>query len=362
MICPNGTVCSGGQCQSVSCPTGQSLCGSRCVDVNSDSQHCGACSARGDPGSGGEPIPALCQPGSCACAGGREECQFGEMAACLDLQNDDRSCGQCGNTCDRGQRCRAGSCEAITCPEGAILCGEQCVVGATCGENCIENNDGRPAAGAHLCAPTSRPTTGTAVIAAMPARAASSAARRSARPSSAHRAGSGAEEPAWIRRPTPGTAAAARLRPRARPGAPARAAARNTVSPAAAPPAVNTSPAPASRAIPTTAGPARTSARATRAAGRASARPSSARPARWPATSSAYPEAPAASAARGTARPAAREPASSRLRTDSKRTLCSLHRRRYAGLRCRGFCCPKGSRPLGLRGPDFLQDGELATR
>jgi hypothetical protein len=139
MICPSGTICASGQCQSVQCPQGQRLCGDRCVDINTDSRNCGGCAEV--PGDSA-PMPGPCPDGQCQCTDGRTECPFGEGGICRNLQSDPGNCGACGNSCDQGQRCQAGVCQDIVCPEGLILCGDSCVLGPACGQRCNENQDG----------------------------------------------------------------------------------------------------------------------------------------------------------------------------------------------------------------------------
>src|SRR5690606_33440882 len=88
--CDDGEVCSGGSC-GLSCggdtPT---LCGSSCVDIQTDRGHCGACDNACDDGE-------VCSGGSCgpSCGGGTSVCSD----RCVDLSSSPAHCGSCGNAC-----------------------------------------------------------------------------------------------------------------------------------------------------------------------------------------------------------------------------------------------------------------------
>ncbi|WP_164014166.1 MXAN_6577-like cysteine-rich protein [Pyxidicoccus trucidator] len=98
------------------CPAGQLACEDRCVDVQADPKHCGACgNACGEDQD--------CSAGQCvrgACPEGKTRC--GDV--CLDTAKDDRNCGACGATCGAGLFCRDGRCQ---CPSNLTLCGGRCV-------------------------------------------------------------------------------------------------------------------------------------------------------------------------------------------------------------------------------------------
>ncbi|MEZ4405886.1 MAG: hypothetical protein R3A52_05370 [Polyangiales bacterium] len=105
----------------VACPAGQTRCGDRCVDTQTESDHCGAC---------GNACPAgqSCRSGAC-----RVVCPSPQVACSADLPGDagvrdgsvvrevcvltdtDRfNCGMCGRACPNGQVCSMGMC-AATC-------------------------------------------------------------------------------------------------------------------------------------------------------------------------------------------------------------------------------------------------------
>jgi streptogramin lyase len=131
--CPEGRVCSGGNCQR-DCPSGEfdcagqcrptggsfEVCGDQCVDTTDDPAHCGGCSqvCRGD-----EPF---CQSSTCVeCrsegdCGEDEVCRQGECA-CPEPDCGDAECGTVTNACGESKTC--GSCGS------GEVCGDdrQCV-------------------------------------------------------------------------------------------------------------------------------------------------------------------------------------------------------------------------------------------
>lgn len=95
--CEGGQICQSGSC---ACPTGQALCGDRCIDIMNDPDHCGACDKACDATHG-------CSNGSCSCSRTESACATG----CSDLQTDAKNCGSCGKACGAGQTCAAGVCK-----------------------------------------------------------------------------------------------------------------------------------------------------------------------------------------------------------------------------------------------------------
>jgi hypothetical protein len=93
------------------CPSGQRLCGSACVDTQSNLMNCGAC---GTACAGGQ----TCAMGVCACPSGQQLCG----AACVDTQSSAMNCGACGTACPMGQMCVTGACR-IDCPAPRTVCG-----------------------------------------------------------------------------------------------------------------------------------------------------------------------------------------------------------------------------------------------
>lgn len=94
------------------CP-GQTLCGSMCVNVQTDPNHCGNCTTLCYSGV------ETCTAGSCTstCTGGQTLCvpdagvvDGGPTAHCANLQTDLGDCGYCFNACPGGSNCTMGMC------------------------------------------------------------------------------------------------------------------------------------------------------------------------------------------------------------------------------------------------------------
>jgi hypothetical protein len=81
-------------------------CGGKCVNLESDSDNCGACGAVCAPGQ-------PCSAGKCAClcAVHETDCpSAAEPCDCTDTMTDPRHCGTCGTACLPGQLCFNGAC------------------------------------------------------------------------------------------------------------------------------------------------------------------------------------------------------------------------------------------------------------
>lgn len=155
-MCLAGEVCAAGACDT-SCPTGQIVCGDRCVDPSSDRAFCGAsgdCAGAnaGDACGDGE----VCTAGGCAtsCPTGQVECG----GRCVDPDSDPTYCGASGDcagandgaTCSAGTVCASGSCET-SCPTGQVECAGRCVDPATDGTYCGASGDCSGANAGEVC-------------------------------------------------------------------------------------------------------------------------------------------------------------------------------------------------------------------
>jgi len=105
--CPNGA--------GITCPTGQSFCGGKCIFVGSDPANCGACGAV-CPGA------LVCINGSCGCPMGLSNC----ADVCVDTNVDGNNCGDCGVACVAGMVCSSARCE-LTCGPNLQQCGNSCL-------------------------------------------------------------------------------------------------------------------------------------------------------------------------------------------------------------------------------------------
>jgi hypothetical protein len=102
-ICGDNQACVEGACR---CRPGTQLCGEACVDTNSSSEHCGGCA-----GVGGTTCAAdqVCEQGQCGQSCTREGFQRCGNS-CVDLETDSGHCGGCGNSCGDARACRGGVC------------------------------------------------------------------------------------------------------------------------------------------------------------------------------------------------------------------------------------------------------------
>lgn len=121
-----GNEMDGGTDAGMTCPAGQTLCSTGCVDLRSDEAHCGACE---DACATGE----VCLSRSCvpACSGGLVDCG----GTCVDVDIDTSHCGGCDMPCATGESCVDGAC-TVPCDPGLTACGGTCVDTATDASNC----------------------------------------------------------------------------------------------------------------------------------------------------------------------------------------------------------------------------------
>jgi hypothetical protein len=154
--CAAGDVCAAGKCAST-CGAGQTFCaddgggnGAYCANTQTDNANCGTC---GNTCSVGE----VCTAGKCAIecggldGGGEALCTpDGGVPYCANTSTDNANCGMCGNVCDAGQVCTAGTCACAPgltqCPTDAGIacvntgsdngncggCGKACMGGLVC--------------------------------------------------------------------------------------------------------------------------------------------------------------------------------------------------------------------------------------
>ncbi|MDB4944792.1 MAG: Tryptophan synthase alpha chain [Labilithrix sp.] len=138
IACEPGVACWRGGC---GCPSGLTLCGDDCKNLQSDMLNCGACDKLCLPPTSSSDPRWECGPDnqppnttwSCASAKCSIECKppFGDCNddmcgdGCeVDKSSDPKNCGACGHACAANQDCVDGSC---LCPEGTTRCGDSCV-------------------------------------------------------------------------------------------------------------------------------------------------------------------------------------------------------------------------------------------
>lgn len=128
------------------CELPDMVCAQRCVDLQTNEAHCGACGH----GCG---LNETCAAGTCAPLQGNMSCTFcgpgvpcingvcdcqerGQLCSllCVDTTQLAFSCGDCFAACpNAGEVCRAGAC---ACPTGERLCGMSCTEILTDPTNC----------------------------------------------------------------------------------------------------------------------------------------------------------------------------------------------------------------------------------
>ena len=117
---PAGAVCVGGA--PVCRDAAKTICGSKCVNLNTDPNHCGSCDNKVPSNSTCE-AGFQCDPGLTACDG-----------QCVDLMRNPVHCGACGQTLPAGVACMNGQPGCVG-PHNT-LCGDKCVNLLADDENC----------------------------------------------------------------------------------------------------------------------------------------------------------------------------------------------------------------------------------
>ena len=103
IACAQGAICTDSAClgDDDPCTGGDQSCGGNCVDTATDADHCGGCNNECDGG-------AVCTSGRCACSVGTY-CS----GVCVHTETDIKHCGACGNSCRGTQVCIDGDCSAM---------------------------------------------------------------------------------------------------------------------------------------------------------------------------------------------------------------------------------------------------------
>ena len=93
-------ICDEGECI---CRPGFERCAGMCVELDSDPEHCGACS---------DPCEAMqvCDRGECSDQGCAEEEASACEGACVELDSNPGHCGACGQACLGDELCVGGQC------------------------------------------------------------------------------------------------------------------------------------------------------------------------------------------------------------------------------------------------------------
>lgn len=92
------------------CASPLTPCAGECVDLDSSSEHCGAC---GNTCPAPPHTAALCSSGACGveCSEGFVDCNGAPGDGCeADIENDPLHCGGCAMACETALSCREGAC------------------------------------------------------------------------------------------------------------------------------------------------------------------------------------------------------------------------------------------------------------
>ncbi len=135
--CTAAQVCNSGSCQSTStCTAPRTVCDGACVNTRTDIENCGAC---GTACAGGQ----FCNNGACmststsTCTAPRVACD----GVCVNTRTDGSNCGSCGTNCAAGQFCSDGACRSTSeCAAPRLTCGASCIDVTTDVFNCGECN------------------------------------------------------------------------------------------------------------------------------------------------------------------------------------------------------------------------------
>lgn len=144
--CPAGTECLDGKYCVTACTGTLKRCNLKCVDLQFDKLHCGACGKSCKSGevctqgvckSAGDAIgcnPACptgqtCNKGVCSCPEGEVDCN----GTCVVLATSPKNCGACGNACGAGAICQQGKC---SCQGGQSYCGGSCMDTSSSDQHC----------------------------------------------------------------------------------------------------------------------------------------------------------------------------------------------------------------------------------
>lgn len=113
IACGTNEECVGGACV---CAATYSLCGSTCVRLTDDPNHCGICN-RACSGLYAVTAPYVCSGGACVltCDSTNADCDGSWLTGCeTDTKWDAANCGACGNACGGGEECYEGACQCVS--------------------------------------------------------------------------------------------------------------------------------------------------------------------------------------------------------------------------------------------------------
>ncbi|MEM1008122.1 MAG: MXAN_6577-like cysteine-rich protein, partial [Myxococcota bacterium] len=136
--CAEGFRCVEGSCRRLCLTEALHLCGNTCVDLQKDRLFCGDCNIRCAP-------EQLCAAGRCTCPTriptlckiclkGDKDC----VQRCIDTQSDAQHCGACAQRCATDERCHQGRCQKRCPVERPTFCRIRNFSGAEQGFLCVD--------------------------------------------------------------------------------------------------------------------------------------------------------------------------------------------------------------------------------
>lgn len=137
MRCGDNQYCRLGAGPVCKCRPPAVACSGNCVDRNSDPTGCGEC---------GVVCPFACAKGACvlACPAGLRGCPFMGKQACVDVMKDPANCGACGVICDHDEVCAAGKCARYRPGPGCASCPCSLCASSTPASTCCPPLPGQP--------------------------------------------------------------------------------------------------------------------------------------------------------------------------------------------------------------------------
>ena len=129
--CTGSFICAGGQCvpfSSCSSQDGYSFCSSFCVNLNNDNSNCGECGRKCDTAT------SSCIGGVCICNTGLADCNDITPGCETNIENDLHNCGVCGVDCSAYSYANA----ILSCVGGKCVISE-CTNGFSDGDFILEN-------------------------------------------------------------------------------------------------------------------------------------------------------------------------------------------------------------------------------